>query len=320
MNKNFSTKNIDLVKNPDLFKVFFMIPDSWKEISKITPNRVERFLGYKNGKAIFEFLIFSSKKSNKNIFESSYKSLNNKKAIVSINKKILYSYHPAPIEFCSAFNESPASGANTPFDGRAYAYSASGSNWATVRGDAGDGASATAEMDDAYLSSYSTTPNWDLISRSMIGFDTNFGAEATITAATLTLKGYSHLDNFGQLCGIVSATPTSTDNMVAGDFALAKYGSDRWSTDIDLGAWNDSGGSNNFVLNATGISGINVTSTTFIGVRLSGDIDNSEPTWAESTDAHATWYSADSVNPPVLSGTYTLPATGYKNLLLLGVG
>lgn len=182
------------------------------------------------------------------------------------------------------------------------------STWADLRDGAGTEAypSFAGPGDTASLFSSATTNAWDTLVRSIYLFDTSsLPDDCTITSATFSLYIDSVQDNFDQAVGVVSSNPASNTDLVPADYGT--LGTTRYATDIDItnitvGQYTD------WDLNSSGIAAISKTGITKLGVRLSGDIDNIEPTWQASLVGEINARFADyGSTQPKLVVNYTIP-------------
>lgn len=169
-------------------------------------------------------------------------------------------------------------------------------DFSTIRG----AATGTALNSGAspHIQSAGTTNKWNELRRHFILFDTSsLTADATISAATLTLAVSAKSDVFSQNIDIITTTPASTTAIVEADYD--QVGTTLQATSISIA--DISVGNNVFTLNANGLASISKTSITKFGARLSCDTSNTAPTWASDTSASITISSA------TLTVTYTLP-------------
>lgn len=184
--------------------------------------------------------------------------------------------------------------------------------FATIRAGAGNAAFPSETSSTAGQLAASTTSNqYGTLSRFVCLFDTSSIPDTdVISSATLSLYGRNVVDGFGgsQAVGIVTSTPASNTNIVTGDYA--NFGTTRQASDIDLGSWVTSA-YNDFPLNATGLASISKTGITKFGARISGDIDNSAPTWGSSENAQGGTYAKDNGSLfPSLAITHAVPKSG----------
>lgn len=173
-------------------------------------------------------------------------------------------------------------------------------------------APTTANVDSRIRSHFSN--NWLSIFRVILGFDTSAVGSDTVSAATLTLTGDGLFqDAFNQDVVIDHATPPSGGGAYAGsDYANSNFDSTDQAPRLDLGSWNTSG-TNDFSLNATGLANINGSGDTFFAVRMSGDIDDIEPSYVSNSSSYASFYAADetgTTNDPVLVITHSAGGGG----------
>ncbi|MBN1161709.1 MAG: hypothetical protein JXA17_07180 [Dehalococcoidales bacterium] len=156
----------------------------------------------------------------------------------------------------------------------------SDSSYSTAHGASnGDTVNATANYIQTY-NGYWSNKYW--IDRGYLYFDTSaLGAGVTITAATLSLYGYTKGNaNPGQSdLGIFHGSfDTPNDGLALADYGAIlgciTLGADSYYdyTSFSLSAYNDK------ALNATGIGWINKTGITKFALRLKGDVDVSTPT------------------------------------------
>lgn len=162
------------------------------------------------------------------------------------------------------------------------------------------------------LFSHTDSNNWRHIFRAITLFDTSaLTSSASISSTTLSVNstgGGASYKNFSQSINITSSDPASNTALATGDYAIAKFGSTKFSdTSIAIATFNDSGW-RDFAFNASGISAISKTGVSKFSYRYTGDIDNSAPTWASNTEAYSPCYSADqtgTTSDPKLVVTYT---------------
>jgi hypothetical protein len=198
-------------------------------------------------------------------------------------------------------------------DGHAYSY-LSNATWSEVRNGAGDYAyDSSAYLMATQYGSTSTTDRWRRIARAIILFDTStLGSGANISAATLSLDGYTKSDDnsWAPNVNIYSSAPVSNTAVVAGDFdslGLTAY----CDTPITYAGWNTSG-YNDFVLNASGLAAINKTGVSKFGTRGANyDVADTPPAWGDTKTAYI-WASSvehGAGYQPKLVVTYTSGVT-----------
>ena len=220
----------------------------------------------------------------------------------------------------------PAAGSAEPVDGEVR--SANGEVvWATIRDETGTTAVDTnANANVAKLETSTTSARWFSMTRGIFGFDTSAIPDTdTVDSATLSFDGNASTDNFTQSVVIDRRVPTSTSTLNAGDYNRTGWAQvEQSSTRISIGSW-ATGSYNDFTLNATGLGNLSKTGLSWYGTRLSGDFDNSEPTWASGSISNANAKFADTAgtaSDPKLVVVHTgAVVTGYPpTLLTLGVG
>ncbi len=157
-----------------------------------------------------------------------------------------------------------------------------GASWATMH-DWGAGSDVDSNSNSMFiwLESYSSANTYSKLYRDNLSFDTSsIPVAANITYANLALYGwYSSNSWIGFTPGIniYSWTPNTPGSLVLADYALD--GTTAYSTQILFSSFNTAG-YNNFILNATGISGITKGGLSSFSVRESvKDAPNVEPAW-----------------------------------------
>ena len=186
-----------------------------------------------------------------------------------------------------------------------------GVSWATLIGAAGTGDNQDAATHN-YLQiiSDNVSAQWLNIQRSLFLFDTSsLTANASISAATLSLFGNSKIDNLSVTpdINIYSSNPASNTTIVAST-DHSQFGSTAFSTVITYAnfstiAYND------FTLNASGLTNISLTSISKFGARNANyDVAASSPTWSSNVTSQINGYYADqtgTANDPKLVITFT---------------
>ncbi len=145
-----------------------------------------------------------------------------------------------------------------------------------------DGNQSDATGADSYIRIYTgtTTTLWTEISRYYLLFDTSSLPDTTnISDVTLSIYGRTaSIAEFDRSTNITSGAPASNTALVDSDYALNKFGSTDFATEIGISAWSTSS-YNDFVFNPTGIAGVSVTSVSKFAWRHTNDIDNTEESW-----------------------------------------
>ncbi|MBI3074742.1 MAG: fibronectin type III domain-containing protein [Parcubacteria group bacterium] len=167
--------------------------------------------------------------------------------------------------------------------------------WATIRSGAGTGSVDTNTNEDAArIVSGVNTNQWATQVRSIYGFLTsNIPDTDVISSATFSLVGSSVESNFSQSVVVDRNIPASATALAASDFNIGNWDAVEQATGrITIASWSISG-YNDFTLNGTGIGNVNKAGVSWFGIRLSGDFDNSEPTWVGSTAGGVNNHYAD---------------------------
>ncbi|MGD0779165.1 MAG: hypothetical protein ABR954_00040 [Dehalococcoidales bacterium] len=196
---------------------------------------------------------------------------------------------------------------STTVDGRAYQYLPSGDTWANIRGGAGNGCEDSVSPSHVVqILAYTTNNVWSLLTRAIYLFDTSALPDgATISAATMSIRGSDKLDNAswaGNL-NVYSSNPTSNTALANGDYTT--LGTTPFcDTPITYAGYSLTG-YNDFALNAAGIAAISKTGITKLGLRNANyDVANTAPTWVNG----GYWY---------LTAYYAEGGTGYKPKLVV---
>lgn len=140
------------------------------------------------------------------------------------------------------------------------------------------------------------------IGRGFNPFDTStIGAGATVTAATFSLYGQAKDSTLDDTIRAVQTSQSSTTTLATADFdaiGTTSGGDFGLISALSTSAYND------LNLNATGLTWINVTGTTLLGVRTTGDIAASSP----ANRSYFFVYTSEqtgTTNDPKLVVTYT---------------
>lgn len=204
-------------------------------------------------------------------------------------------YTPGVTSATSAFSPSTTSMTGSP--GKVVA-----NTFSVIRDTSGN--SLLSSYIQAQLKATDISNLWFNMYRGILQIDTSaLPSDAVISSATLSLYCSYKTDSFSQSVGITSSSPASTSTVSSSDYDIANYGSTRFSSDktlssITVNAYND------FALNASGINAISLTGYTKMAIRLSADIDNSEPSWS-SNGTSTVLFQPYGSNPPRLTITYT---------------
>lgn len=211
---------------------------------------------------------------------------------------------------------------STTWDGMVRTYGSTGV-FATAR--------ATTTAKDSYSDSASEiasglgkdgNSNYDY-ERAILGFDTStLGSGASISSAVLSLYPHAYGANIWKSCtfGVfANNTRGSNTGLTTSDFNISNFGTTDLATRLTLAnaaAWT-TGAYHDFTLNASGISNINKTATSWFGwLNASNDVDNVDPSGGNDQVLFVYAVSADgggTSTGPKLVVTYTV-AAGPTNL------
>jgi len=177
----------------------------------------------------------------------------------------------------------PAAGANSPVDGR---LNETGTSWADNRAAEEAGSVGVTTSNDVIVQSEYTAVNKP-ISRCAFCFNTAALSTEDISSATLSIYSSKNGNNsetkYPADLAVVSVDLDSTDDLIAADYAIANWGSTRFTaSDYDLGTFIASVGYKNFTLNSAGVLNILKTGVSQFGIRAASDIDNNTPTAGRS--------------------------------------
>ncbi len=162
--------------------------------------------------------------------------------------------------------------------------------WSQVRNGSGSTAIDNSGALLASIESATSSGQWATITRSALLFDTSsIGSGSTILSATLNLYVDAKYDDFSQNIDIVASTPATNVALLAsdyGNFGTTVLGTIAISS-LTTGAYNA------IALNPTGLAAISKTGITKLGMRVSGDTSDTEPSWISGGLSWAVVRSAD---------------------------
>lgn len=164
-----------------------------------------------------------------------------------------------------------------------------GVTWGTIRTDAGNDPEPNPAQGAAIqMSSDDVSSRWRIIRRSIFLFDTSaLGAAATISAAVMSLFGFSKLDQLGisPNIDIYTSNPATNTDLVAGDYAqigsTSQTGAPISYASYDTTAYND------FTFNGTGLGNISKTGVSKFGARNANyDVSGTTPSWSDTLSSN----------------------------------
>lgn len=159
-----------------------------------------------------------------------------------------------------------------------------------------------------------TSNKWQTLNRAMFLFDTSsLTSSASISAATFQVYVSAKADHHSQTVQLVSANPASNTSLATSDYDTAKFGTSAslYATGITIASLSTSA-YNTWTLNGTGLAALSKTGVSKLGVILSGDAANTEPTYigagnGDTVDANM---ADNASNKPQLTVTYTISTGG----------
>jgi len=179
--------------------------------------------------------------------------------------------------------------------------------WSTIRSGAGDAALDSEVEDIVSVLASATTDEWTWIKRAIMLFDASALAGKTVSGVTFSFYTNSKTDDFSDSVSLVSSSPNTNTALINSDYGqlgTTKYASDTALSSISTGAYTD------LTLNATGIAAVQTAldgdGIVKLGMRMTSDNDNSEPTWASGSQSTLSIKAAqnDQVNAPKLTINY----------------
>lgn len=194
-----------------------------------------------------------------------------------------------------------------PFHDGFFQYAGTNADWSTLHDAASATTVSTTDTDEEAmrLTSGSTSNKWNVILRAGYSFDTSSITSANVVdSATLSLyeAGANTINNFSESVNVVSFAPTDSGAYAAGDYNKTKWGTTVYASkalsSVTTNAYND------FVLSAAGESYIDLDGITVFGTRGNGDMIDTPPTWAASTNARMWIYfnnNTGTTNDPKLT-------------------
>jgi len=180
--------------------------------------------------------------------------------------------------------------------------------FATIRSGAGNGSSDTSGSGGGVPRITATVTNnqYSLLTRGIFLFDTSaLSPDDELASGIFSLYLDGAAQQLGQSLNISSSNPASNTALVNNDYAVGNFGATKFASDIAITAVTINQYSD-WTLNASGKSAIAVDGITKFGFRVSGDIDNSAPTWVSSGDDFVTPIFAEfGSNKPKLTINYS---------------
>ncbi|MFH0886565.1 MAG: hypothetical protein V1843_00190, partial [bacterium] len=197
-------------------------------------------------------------------------------------------------------------------DGYCNHFVSAGTDWATLRGAAGnDFIDNSANILASQIYSHTDTDKWKDLERGIFLFLTSSLGAGNIIDGKFSIYGASKADNLSITpnLNIYVSAPASNTTLAGGDFdslgAIALC-----DTAITYAGFSTAG-YNDFVLNADGLTNINKTSVSKFGTRnVNYDVSGSTPVWSSNTYSFHNCFGADQAgtsNDPKLVVNYEYP-------------
>jgi hypothetical protein len=190
--------------------------------------------------------------------------------------------------------------------------------WADIIAGSGTNVLVTGDL-VVRITASGTTNQWAELYRNILTFDTSaLTADATISAAVLSIYGWSKLDNLSITpdCDIYTATPAANNNLATSDYGQIGTTSQTGSP-ITYAGWDDAG-YNAFTFNATGRGNVSKTGISKFGWRNANyDVAASPPAWTSVAVSRLSGRSVDTGGAgedPKLVITYTTSHAYTKEL------
>lgn len=170
--------------------------------------------------------------------------------------------------------------------------------WGSLRNNSGTAANNAATTITVEIDTGTTSNTFDTIRRGILVFSTSSLSDSiSVYSAKVRLYVSSLNDNLNQsLCLVTRTSPGTIDSA---DFDIQNWNMRLLADAIPLSSitpnsWVE------FDLNDYGLSVVNLTGNTVIGVVLSGDANNVAPTWASNVNSQIVFDSANGTNEPEL--------------------
>ena len=180
-------------------------------------------------------------------------------------------------------------------------------NWATIRG-ASSGTAAYPSLANGNMVDISDNLSlWTGFNRGIFLFDTSSIPDTSVVnSAKLYLYTTAKLNAHSSSITLCSSSPASNNNLVIGDYNISIFGLSRYATDLTISSLITSS-YNYFTLNSAGIASISLTGITKLGVLISADFDNLEPSKVNGSSSVGIDFSdqTGTATDPYLEVNYT---------------
>jgi hypothetical protein len=204
----------------------------------------------------------------------------------------------------------------TSTDGFAQYANAGGGTWSTYRSASGSSAFPCTDSFRVQIHQHaSLVDQYREMDRTIVLFDTSaLPDDAIISNVDMGLVGITgtQVDDFTDSVAIVTSTPATNTDVVAGDYA--QTGTTLQAPTKTIASFTaDSSTLSTMTLNATGRGNVSLTGITKFGLRTERDRANNPPAWVSDNISKLNFASADTTLPgdkrPRLVVTYTVPVT-----------
>lgn len=202
---------------------------------------------------------------------------------------------------------------STSVDGFARREVVGGESWASLRGGAGTVSNDSSTGMNVRLSSHSSSSNWTSLNRDFFLFDTS-ALTGTVASGTFSVYCTAVTNNFSLSIKLINTTPASNTAIVSGDYV--NTGTTLQSdTSIAISSYTTSA-YNDYPLNSTGVSSVNISGITKFGLRNDADINNSEPAWSASATGEIAVSQADTAGTTQDPKLVITEATGIPRVIM----
>lgn len=190
--------------------------------------------------------------------------------------------------------------------------STAGESWASLRGGTGNESGSGVDNYSGYNQTNAGLTLWVELIRGLFPFDTSALPDTdTITSATFSVYGKTKQDFLSQSVCAVLGVQASNTAVANSDFQSNAGVSQASSTNITITSWLIEA-YNDFPLNATGLAAISKTGFTNLGIQLTGDNTNTEPSKSSATAASVYNYlsgTAGTTKDPMLVVVHSAPVS-----------
>jgi len=198
------------------------------------------------------------------------------------------------------YPQAGSGGSNTTVDGWVGGSNGAEDSWSDVRDASPVISDDTSNLIFVGTRTISTPNTWFQLTRGIFTFDVSFLNPASLirSCSFCIQRTVDTGDPFSVSLNITSASPASNNAIVNADFALANFGTDKFSTDRTLASV-PIGSAEDFEFNDDGKNYLLANSIAGVSLRMVEDIDNSAPSWVSGTEWFAYFGAADVVGTSI---------------------